>query len=464
MLDGIRENCGVAAVFSKKGNGAAGAIVKALYALQHRGQDACGFAVFNKGKISLRKGLGLVSDALSARDLAAKGAFGIGHTRYPTTGTCEMNDVQPYVFENIAMAHNGQIANYEELRAELSRGGAAFTSSVDSEVMVHLASRSMASGKGAKDAISELMGKLDGAYAVAALLDGAIFVFRDPNGIKPMVWGENGDLIVFASESAALDANSVPLKGILGRGQCAEIRDGKITFHDLATGRAPALCMFEHVYFSRPDSVISEHGAVMGVREALGRALAHEHPVAADVVVDVPDTARTAAAAFSAEAGIPHREGLIKNRYVGRTFIMPTQKKRADSVRIKLNAVRYVLEGKRVALIDDSIVRGTTLREIVALVRAAGATEVHVRIPCPPIRAPCFYGIDMSTYKELAANGRSEDEICKMVGADSLRYLSLAGLKSALGNGICTGCLDEAYPTQYAKKLAKERIEVEPRC
>lgn len=448
------EHCGVVGVYSKKGKKVAPALYRAMIALQHRGQDAAGFVVWDNGFVE-KRGIGLVYDIFKDEDLAVEGAVGIGHTRYPTTGLCLISDVQPFRGIDIAVSHNGQISNYKEMRASLEKRGFRLVSTVDSEVIVYALHEKLKEGKPVEDAVRHLMETADGAYSITGLIGGTLVAFRDPNGIRPLVWGENEEYIAFASESVALDALGIPHSADLGEGELAIVRGGKMEVKKIKNSGQRA-CMFEYVYFSRPDSTINGKN-VMEIRKRLGIELAREHPANADLVIDVPDSARTAAAAYARALGIPHDEGLIKNRYVGRTFIMPNQEKRSGAVRMKLNAVRGVVGGKRVALIDDSLVRGTTLREIVALVRNAGAKEVHVRITCPPIRAPCFYGIDMSTYAELAAHTRTVGEIGKMLGADSLGYNSMEALKKAIGLPICTGCLDEGYPTGYAKKLADEQ-------
>ena len=443
------EECGVVGIYSKKGEDVAPYIYRALVALQHRGQDAAGLAVHDGKKLEARRGIGLVDLIFRPEDIKLRGPVGIGHTRYPTYGECQMCDVQPMVYKEYAAAHNGHIANAAELRKEFEGAGYKFTSTVDSEVMVFAFDREKDIGK----AVRGMMDKLEGAFSVAAIAGGKLVVFRDRFAIRPMVWGENDDFICFASESVALDVNGIPLKGDLGGGEMAIVERGKIKRVALATQRKKH-CMFEYVYFSRPDSIINGKG-VYDARAELGRVLAREAPVSADVVIPVPDTSRTAAASFAKELGMPCEEGLIKNRYIGRTFIMPSQERRVDAVRLKLNPVRRIIEGKSVVLFDDSIVRGTTLKEIVSLVRRAGAKKVHLRITCPPVRAPCFYGVDMSTYSELIANRKSVAEIGKFLEADSLAYISIEGLKKALGLSLCTGCLNEDYHTEYVREMAK---------
>ncbi|MEW6748132.1 MAG: amidophosphoribosyltransferase [Candidatus Micrarchaeota archaeon] len=449
-----KEECGIIAIFSKKGEDVAPILYRALVALQHRGQDAAGFAVLGKDGLVLRRGLGLVSDIFKKEDTRIPGRMGIGHTRYPTTGSCKGEDVQPTVFDEIAVTHNGHLANYDQVRASLESQGYKFTSTVDSEPIAHLLHSKLKTGGSMEGAVRHVMETLDGAYSDAAIANGRLIVFRDPHSIRPLVWGENERFICFSSESCALDVNDIPYKG--------EVKGGELVVLGETIERKPIMpketrhCMFEYVYFSRPDSIINGE-EVYAVRKKLGQELAKEHPLKADVVVPVPDSSRTSAEAFAHALNLPVEEGLIKNRYIGRTFIMPNQEKRMENVRLKLNPVRSIVEGREVALIDDSIVRGTTLREIVSLVRSAGARKVHVRITCPPILGPCFYGVDMKSYEELIAHEKTVDEIAAFLGVDSLGYLSLDGLKKAIGVPICTGCLNGDYITPGARKSAEER-------
>ena len=449
-----KEECGIIAIFSKKEEDVAPYLYRALVALQHRGQDAAGFVILGESALQVKKGLGLVSDIFSKEDMNTKGPIGIGHTRYPTTGSCKGEDVQPSIFDDIAVTHNGHLANYDDVRKDLESKGYKFTSTVDSEPIAHLLHSKLKEGWSIEDAVRHVMETLDGAYSDAAIVKDKLIVFRDPHSIRPLVWGEDERFICFASESCALDVNGIPYKG--------EVKGGGLVMLDGGVERKELMpketrhCMFEYVYFSRPDSIIN--GAeVYEARKRLGQQLAKEHPVEADVVVPVPDSSRPSAEAFSNALGIPVEEGLIKNRYIGRTFIMPSQEKRIENVRLKLNPVRSIVKGKRVVLIDDSIVRGTTLREIVSLVRSAGAKEVHVRITCPPIRGPCFYGVDMKSYEELVAHGKKVEEIASFLGVDSLGYLSMDGLRKAIGVKLCTGCLNGDYITPVARKLAEER-------
>lgn len=451
-----RESCGIVAAISKDGSPVAEIIYKGMLALQHRGQDAAGMAL-HSGGLKERKGLGLVSEIFTEEDLKAGGNIGIAHTRYPTTDTCSIEDVQPSVHRKLelAVAHNGHIANYAELRKELEAKGVMFRGTVDSEIILNVLAEAFEGGQGIEGAARHAMEKMDGSYSVVAIKDGALFAFRDPHAIRPFELGESETAYIAASETVAMDINGARHLGQLKGGEIAIFRNDGVERRLLASEK-PMHCMFEYVYFSRPDSRVNGIW-VHEARARLGEALAKEAPVEADVVVPIPDTSRTAALYLSRALGVPYEEGVIKNRYVARTFIMPEQKLRLRAIRAKLNPVRAVVEGKRIVLVDDSIVRGTTTKEIIELVRKAGAKEVHLRITCPPILHPCFYGVDMSTYEELIANKKSVDEIRAYIGADSLHYISLPALKKAIGADLCTGCLDGKYPTRQGEKLAKER-------
>ena len=453
-LEEKREECGIVGIYSKKGQDVAPYLYRALVALQHRGQDAAGLAVHDGKRLEARRGIGLVDSVFRPEDMALRGSVGIGHTRYPTFGECRMCDVQPMVYKEYAAAHNGHIANADDLRRRMEGEGYSFTSSVDSEVMVFALEREGSPEK----AVRWMMDSLEGAFSVTAIAQGKLVVFRDRFAIRPLVWGENEDLICFASETVALDVNDIPCKGDIGGGELVIVEAGKVSRKRMAP-ETRRHCMFEYVYFSRPDSSVNGK-SVYETRRELGKELARESPAKADVVIPVPDTSRIAAAAFAEALGIPCEEGLIKNRYIGRTFIMPSQERRVGAVRLKLNPVREITRGRSVVLVDDSIVRGTTLKEIVSLVRKAGAREVHIRITCPPVRAPCFYGVDMSTYSELIANRKSVAEIGRYLKADSLAYISIEGLKKAIGLPLCTGCLNEEYHTEYVREAAR-RIKAE---
>jgi amidophosphoribosyltransferase len=457
MSEEKKEECGIVAIISKTGKDVAPLMYNALLALQHRGQDAAGFTVLGPDGLESRKGIGFVSEIFKPGDMEVKGSMAVGHTRYPTIGKCQMCDVQPTVIGNVALTHNGHIANYDVLKKDLEAKGKTLQSTVDSEPIAMLLEEKL--DEGIEAAVGHVMEKLDGGFSDAAIVDGRMIVFRDPHSIRPLIWGENEDYIAFASESVALDINGIGYKGEVGAGELIVIDNKGKMERKVILQKDVHHCMFEYVYFSRPDSIINGK-LVHEVRGELGRQLAKEHPVEADVIIPVPDTSRTAARTFALELDLPYEEGLIKNRYVARTFIMPNQEKRKQAVKVKLNPIKTVIKGKRIVLVDDSIVRGTTLREIVRMVKDAGAKEVHVRITSPPIRAPCFYGVEMSTYEELIANKKSIEEIAKYLGVESLGYLSIDGLKRAIDLPVCTGCLDEGYPTEYAKKLAAERKSI----
>ncbi len=445
------EECGVLAIYSKTGKNVAPLLYRALIALQHRGQDAAGFAVHDGKGIQIRRGVGLVDQVFEPGDLALEGDLGIGHTRYPTIGKCRMCDVQPSIKDNIATAHNGHVANYEIVKKDLEEKGYVFSSTVDSEPILYVLHNLKDAELGAK----YVMENFEGSFSDVVIMDDKLYVFRDPHAIRPLVWGENEDFICFASETVALDVNNIPYKGDVNGGEFITLEKGNIVSRKQLVEEEKKHCMFEYVYFSRPDSIINGV-EVYETRTKLGEILAAESPIKADVVVPVPDTSRTAALSFARVLGIPYEEGLIKNRYIGRTFIMPSQEQRINAVKLKLNPLKSVISGKSVVLIDDSIVRGTTLKEIVKLVRKTGAKEVHLRITCPPLKAPCFYGVDMPTYKELIANKKSVEETKEYLNVDSLSYLSNEGLKKAIGIPICDGCLSEEYHSDYIRNLAKE--------
>jgi len=437
------EKCGVIGVFSKSGRNVAPLVHRGLLALQHRGQDAAGFSISDTKSIVTKKGTGLVLEVFSEKDLEVKGPIGIGHTRYRTVGLSRECDIQPFTSENIAIAHNGQIVNYEDLKGEVERRGHQFLSSVDSELILHLIREKIA--EGIENAIRALMISVDGAYSVVAIVENRLVAFRDRFALRPLVYGENENFICFASETAALDLVGVRHMGDVGGGELITV-DSNGFQRKWIEKSDPHHCMFEYVYFARPNSIINGLN-VYEVRRKLGEVLAEEQPANADIVVAIPETSRIAAQAFASKLGIPLEDGLLRNRFAFRTFIMPTQQERNEGVRLKFSAVPSVIQGRRVVIIDDSIVRGTTTKEIIKMVREAGAREIHVRVTCPQITAPCFYGIDMSTYEELIANQKTLDEIRDYIGANSLGYLSINGLKKAIEVSLCTGCLDSLYPS-----------------
>jgi amidophosphoribosyltransferase len=404
-----------------------------------------------------------------------KGSVGIGHVRYSTVGQPATEETasdetkieafaQPYFSDRlkggVVLCHNGNLVNFPTLCTDLQSEGTCLTATCDAEVILKILVEELSRDPSIERAVHTCMRKFEGSYSVVAITGaGEVIGFRDPHGFRPLCFGENSDLLLFASESAALDVNGIHEVSDVKPGELVILQKGeKPVRKQIVTQQAQAHCMFEFVYFSRPDSIIDQRD-VYSVRIALGRNLARTYKTHADVIVPVPDTARPAAEGISRETGIPVLEGLIKNRYVGRTFIMPRQEGRDNAVRLKLNAVRTVVHQKNVLLVDDSIVRGTTMRKIVNLLKDAGAARVEVWITCPPIKSPCFYGIDMTSYMELVASNSSVEEIRRAVGADELCYQTIDGLLDAIGftrSETCLACLTGQYPTPLAQKLADE--------
>jgi len=448
------EDCGVVGIYSFDKTDISPFLYLGLQYIQHRGQDAAGMTIYDSNFHTTR-GLGLISNVITKRSLEQKGWIGIGHTRYPTTGHSTINDVQPSTSEETALAHNGHVANYDDLKNALETRGINLLTKVDSEVILRLFDEKKGS---IEEKVKYIMKNIDGSYAVVAIFDNKLIAFRDPQGIRPLVFGKTKDhhRIMFASESCALSANGIYETEDVKGGELIIVSEEGIQRKRILNVKQMH-CMFEYVYFSRPDSKINGK-LVMTVRKNLGWELAKESPVKADVVIPVPDTSRTAATEYGHVLGIPVEEGLIKNRYVGRTFIMSSQSQREHAIRLKLNPVKEIIDGKNVVLIDDSIVRGTTMRGIIKLVKSAGAKKIHIRITSPPIKAPCFYGVDMPTYEELIASKKSIKEIAEYLGADSLKYLSVRGLAKAINVPLCTACLGGEYPTKKGKELAKLRM------
>ena len=456
--DKLREECGVVALYGHPE--ASKLAYLSLYALQHRGQESAGIAASNGEKLHLHKAMGLVSDIFDADALARiPGSLAIGHTRYSTTGDSALLNAQPIMVEcnkgKIALAHNGNITNALEIRAQLEQAGSIFQTTSDTEVIVHLVARSRE--QALPDAMADSLRRLEGAFSLVMLTPDRVFAARDPRGFRPLVMGRisgqaahRADTIVFASETCAFDLIGATYEREVKPGELVIVGPEGVHSRFYAAQQPQSSCIFEHVYFSRPDSMVFGR-AVQQTREAMGRQLALESPVVADIVVPVPDSGVTAAMGFSHESGIPLQFGLIRNHYVGRTFIEPEQRVRDFGVKLKLNPVRHVLDGKRVVLIDDSIVRGTTSRKIVRMVRDAGAKEVHMRISCPPTKSPCYYGVDTPSKNQLIAANKSVEEIREYIGADSLAYLSLEGLRKAAGEDdqsiYCTACYTGKYPT-----------------
>jgi amidophosphoribosyltransferase len=464
-FDKLREECGVMAIYNH--HDAARLTYWGLYSLQHRGQESAGIASADGQQVNDIKGMGLVSEIFTD-DVLQKlpGHMAIGHTRYSTTGDSALLNAQPISVEStrglIAIAHNGNLVNLGNSRERLERDGAVFQTTSDSEIIIQLIAHSTRSTL--IDCIADSLSQVEGAFSIVMMTRNRIFAARDPHGFRPLsmgrIAGVDGapDTFVFASETCAFDLLHAKYERDVKPGELVMVSEDGVTSVFFDTHTRQASCIFEHVYFARPDSRIYGRW-VQKSREEMGRQLARESHVDADLVVPVPDSGVTAALGYAAESGIPFNFGLIRNHYVGRTFIQPEQRVRDFGVRMKLNPMRSLLEGKRVILIDDSIIRGTTSRKIVRMVRAAGATEVHMRISCPPTVSPCFYGVDTPSKKDLIAANQSIEEICKFIEADSLAYLSLVGLTHACTTGeplqglapgdFCTACYTGDYPTQW---------------
>ena len=444
--------CGIAAVSGVPE--AAKLVFLSLYSLQHRGQEAAGIVSIDpdgSGRSRIHKSTGLVADAFSEGDLEQlRGPTALGHIRYSTAGGNGLVNAQPllvrYAEGDLALAHNGNLTNAQELRDRLVREGALFQSTIDSEVIVHLIARSRREDVDGQ--VADALEQLEGAFSVLITVGDTLYAARDRHGFRPLVLGYRDGGFVVASETCALDIINARYVRDIEPGELVRIQNGELVqLPRIASFAPPAPCVFELVYFARPDSQLWGY-SVDRARRAFGRQLAREHPVQADCVISVPDSANSAALGYAEESGLPFELGLIRNHYVGRTFIEPSQAGRDYKVRLKYSPVRDVLEGKRVVVVDDSLVRGTTSRGLVNLLREAGATEVHFRLASPPVKNPCYYGIDMPTREELIASQKSEEEIRRKLGVDSLGYLSLEGMLDAVDPeaSFCSACFSGNYP------------------
>jgi amidophosphoribosyltransferase len=461
-FDKFHDECGVTAIFSHPE--AEKLAYLGLHALQHRGQESAGIVTSNGIALRAHRAMGLVADIFTEEVLSqVHGSLAIGHTRYSTAGDSALFNAQPIMVQSnkgmIALAHNGNLVNAQEVRHRLEGQGSIFQTNSDTEVIVHLIA--LSKEHTLPEAMADALRRVEGAFSLVMLSPDRVFAARDPRGFRPLAMGriprlegQRQDTIVFASETCAFDLIGATYEREVKPGELVIVGSEGITSRFYSPVAAQSSCIFEHVYFSRPDSLVFGR-PVQASREGLGRQLAREAPADADIVVPVPDSGVTAAVGYAAESGIPFRFGLIRNHYVGRTFIEPRQSVRDFGVKLKLNPVRTLLEGKRVVLIDDSIVRGTTSRKIVRMIRNAGATEVHMRVSCPPTVSPCFYGVDTPSKKELIAANKSVDEIREFIGADSLAYLSLEGMKKACADGekttYCTACYTGVYPTRLVE-------------
>ncbi|MGN1481936.1 amidophosphoribosyltransferase [Porcipelethomonas sp.] len=468
MFDKINEECGVFGIYSKETMDVASLAYISLYALQHRGQESCGIVVNDKGVFSHHKDLGLVPEVFNEENLKKLGLgnIAVGHVRYSTTGKSNRSNAQPLVVRHIkgslAIAHNGNLVNARELREKYELRGAIFHSTNDTEVISYAITEQRLTQPSIEKAVEEAMYKFKGAYSLVIMSPKKLIAARDPQGFRPLCMGETETgAIVFASETCALDSIGAKYIRDVEAGEIIVVDENGIKSIRTHCGHKTAMCVFEYVYFARPDSVI-EGSSVHQARLNAGKYLWEEHPVDADVVVGVPDSGLDAALGFSKASGIPYGVGFIKNRYVGRTFIQPTQSQRSNSVKIKLNVIKDVVKDKRVVLIDDSIVRGTTSARIVNLIREAGASEVHMRISCPPFINPCYFGTDIDSKENLIACKMSVDEIAKEIGADSLGYLSVDKVQKIAENAkcnFCVGCFNGQYPIEVPKEMPKDKFE-----
>ena len=466
----IHEECGVFGVYSPERRDVAGDVYYGLYALQHRGQESCGIVVNDDGLFNSYKDTGLVNEVFTRDVLSSlgEGSMAVGHVRYGTTGSSDRNNAQPIVVNHVkgrmALAHNGNLTNSFELRYALELKGSIFHTTSDTEVISYIITEERLHSDNIEQAVCRALDRIKGAFSLVIMSPTKLIAARDENGFRPLCYGmtEDGSYVV-ASESCALDAVGAEFIADIDAGEIVVFdRNGVRSIREHCGRAEHRMCVFEYVYFARPDSVI-DGCCVHEARMRAGAYLALEHPVQADVVIGVPDSGLDAAVGYSKQSGIPYEIGFIKNKYIGRTFISPGQSSRSDLVRIKLNPIESTVRGKRVVLIDDSIVRGTTSARIVKLLRDAGASEVHMMVSAPPFVNPCYYGTDIDSKDNLIACNHTEEEIARIIGADSLGYLSVDSVKKIAcgvnGRGYCTACFDGDYPTEIPRETAKSRFE-----
>ena len=465
----IHEECGVFGVFARETTDVASLAYYALYALQHRGQESAGIAVNDDGVFTASRDVGLVSEVFPKERLQAlgTGSIAVGHVRYGTTGSDNKRNVQPILVNHfkgrMALAHNGNLTNSQELRLKLESSGSIFHTTTDSEVIAYIIVQERLKTSSIEAAVSAAMGHIEGAYSLVISSPTKLIAVRDPHGFRPLCMGHLKDgSVVFASESCALDAIGAEFDRDILPGEIVVADKNGVRSDTSHCGKAEKrLCVFEFIYFARPDSVI-DGSSVHIARQRAGAFLALEHPVQADIVIGVPDSGLDAAMGYARQSGIPYGMGFIKNKYIGRTFISPTQDLRENEVNIKLNPIRSVVEGKRVVLIDDSIVRGTTCRRTIDLLRKAGAKEIHMRVSAPPFVSECYYGTDIDDKNKLIANHHTVEEIAEIIGVDSLGYLSIEDVVKLADNtqgGFCTACFGGGYPTAVPQDSGKDRFE-----
>ena len=469
-MGNIHEECGVFGIYTKEPSDVAHSVYFGLYALQHRGQESCGIVLNDRGVFKTHKGLGLVNEVFSERTLSefGKGRMAVGHVRYSTTGNVNTANCQPMTVRHVkgalAIAHNGNLINALDLRREYELKGAIFHSTSDTEVISYAITEARLKTGSIQEAVEQAMTRIKGAYSLVLMSPKKLIAARDPQGFRPLCLGvlpEDGGYVV-ASESCALDSVGAEFVRDIEPGEIVVIGDNGIESIKTHCGQKSSMCVFEFIYFARPDSVI-EGASVHRARMRAGHYLALEHPVQADVVIGCPDSGLDAALGFSQQSGIPYGVGFVKNRYIGRTFIQPSQGMRENSVRIKLNAITEVVKGKRVVLIDDSIVRGTTSAKVVKLLRHAGAKEIHMRISSPPFISECFFGTDIDSKENLIANKHTVEEIAQLIGVDSLGFLSTDSVKKIAENagcGFCTGCFTGNYPIEVPTEIPKDKFEM----
>ncbi len=459
-----RESCGVIGISGHEE--AAKLAYFGLYALQHRGEESAGIVTWDGKRMWEQRGIGLVADVFKERHLTEhlKGNIAIGHIRYSTTGSPILRNVQPFIIyyknKHMAIAHNGNLVNSLELREELERDGSIFQSTMDSEIFMHLIVKNL-NGKDIEEAIIEACKKIKGAYSIIFLVNNKLIAFRDPFGFRPLVLGKTGDAYIVASETCALDLLEAEYIREIEPAEMIVIEEGRLSSYKIDKSTKKRCCIFELIYFARPDSVVFGKNVYIS-RKNMGMMLAKEAPVDADFCMPFPDSGVYAAVGYSQESGLPFETAMIRNHYIGRTFIQPYQDMRDFSVKIKLNPVKEMIKGKKIVIIEDSIVRGTTIRTRIRKLRSLGAKELHLRVSCPPIKYPCFYGIDFSSKGELIAANHSIEDICKFIGLDSLYYLSLEGMLEAVGDkdSFCLACFKGDYPIAPPdKKMGKKCLE-----
>ncbi len=457
ISDELHEECGVFGAYDLEGGDIANWVYYGLFALQHRGQESCGIAVSEHRDIRYYKDMGLVNEVFTAENLnRLHGDIAIGHVRYSTAGSSVRANAQPlvtkYIKGTLAIAHNGNLVNAVDLREKLERSGAIFQTTIDSEVIAYLVARERVGSRSVEEAVGKAMQHIRGAYSLLVMSPRKLTCARDPYGFKPLCIGKKDSVYVVASETCALDAVGAEFIRDVLPGEIVTITADGLQSNTQYCNKKPARCIFEYIYFARPDSVI-DGAVVFDARIAAGKILAQTHPVEADLVVGVPESGNVAAMGFSLASGIPYGQAFVKNNYIGRTFIKPGQSLREQSVRIKLNVLKSVVEGKRIVMIDDSIVRGTTSARIVQMLKNAGAKEVHVRISSPPFKFPCYFGTDIPSGDQLIANHHSVDGICELLGADSLGYLDVNRLGEMVGGlDYCDACFTGNYPVDPPKR------------